>query len=475
MKKLILITALNLSLFNAFAQTTAFQYSGRLVDGGVPVNGYFDLKLTLYDLASGGTVTAGPLTNSFVFITNGLFAVSCDFGSAAFDGSDRWMELSVRTNGGVFTNLAPRQAVLSSPYAIRALSAGNVANAAFIGTTNLASFTIQANSQPAFTITPTASSPNLTAGYSGNVISNGFVGSTISGGGESGNFNKIGASYATISGGANNSVTAYAGTVGGGINNVVNTPQGTVAGGGGNQATANSAVVGGGIQNLAAGNGSTVAGGKLNTVTNNSSTIGGGYNNYASGVSSTVAGGETNTATGIASTIAGGFVNSSTGPYSTVAGGREGVARLYGQQASASGRFAAAGDAQTSLYVLRNTTAGSVTNELFLDGGIASSRLTIPLKSTWTFDILIVGRDNATASAAYSIRGCVANHTGTGIFIGTPSVTTLGESDPAFDAAVEAGVDPGTGSGALLVKVTGVAAKTLRWVARVQTTEVTFP
>jgi hypothetical protein len=49
-------------------------------------------------------------------VSNGLFTVTLDFGSE-FNGADRWLELAVRTNGGVaFTALTPRQAVMPTPY-----------------------------------------------------------------------------------------------------------------------------------------------------------------------------------------------------------------------------------------------------------------------------------------------------------------------------------------------------------------------
>ena len=39
----------------AHAQTTAFTYQGKLTDTGIPANGQYDLKLQLFDAATGGT------------------------------------------------------------------------------------------------------------------------------------------------------------------------------------------------------------------------------------------------------------------------------------------------------------------------------------------------------------------------------------------------------------------------------------
>ena len=67
-----------LGLMSSFAHAaplgTAFTYHGQLTDGGAPAIGIYDLRFTIYDLASGGTPVAGPITNSPVGVTNGLFA-----------------------------------------------------------------------------------------------------------------------------------------------------------------------------------------------------------------------------------------------------------------------------------------------------------------------------------------------------------------------------------------------------------------
>jgi hypothetical protein len=72
---------------------------------------------------------AGPLTNSAVSISNGLFTVALDFG-AVFDGTAQWLQIDVRSTGaGPFTSLAPRQALTAVPYALTANMAANLAGA----------------------------------------------------------------------------------------------------------------------------------------------------------------------------------------------------------------------------------------------------------------------------------------------------------------------------------------------------------
>jgi hypothetical protein len=112
----------------ANAQTSVFTYQGRLSDNGLPAAGIYDLRFTIYDSVSGGSPVAGPLTNSAVAVSNGLFTVSLDFGSSAFDGSQRWLQIGVRAFGAstAFATLSPRQPITSTPYAIRSLSAANL-------------------------------------------------------------------------------------------------------------------------------------------------------------------------------------------------------------------------------------------------------------------------------------------------------------------------------------------------------------
>lgn len=104
------------------AQATSFTYQGHLLDNGSAATGIYDLRFTIYDALTGGSAVGGPVTNAPTAVSNGLFTAALDFGSAPFDGPARWLQIGVRTNGslGDFTPLEPRQAITSTPYAIRA-------------------------------------------------------------------------------------------------------------------------------------------------------------------------------------------------------------------------------------------------------------------------------------------------------------------------------------------------------------------
>src|SRR5690349_1351734 len=82
-----LLSTLNPQLSTVFAQGTAFTYQGRLNDGGTAAGGSYDLTFTLFDSGSAGVVLAGPVTNSAVGVSNGLFTVLVDLGNGVFTGS----------------------------------------------------------------------------------------------------------------------------------------------------------------------------------------------------------------------------------------------------------------------------------------------------------------------------------------------------------------------------------------------------
>jgi len=124
---LVLLSTINYQLSTAFAQGTAFSYQGRLSENGSPATGLYDIRFSIWDAAANGTRLAGQ-TNSAVAVSGGLFTAALDFGPGIFTGPDRWLQMSVRTNGstGAYSSISPRQALTSAPYAILANSASNL-------------------------------------------------------------------------------------------------------------------------------------------------------------------------------------------------------------------------------------------------------------------------------------------------------------------------------------------------------------
>ncbi len=111
------------------APDTTFTYQGQLKDSGVPANGSYDFRFSLYDAPVGGDQVGDVVTNQALAVTNGLFTAVLDFGQSPFINASRWLEISVRTNGNVnFTILSARQKLTAAPSAIYALGAGSAAN-----------------------------------------------------------------------------------------------------------------------------------------------------------------------------------------------------------------------------------------------------------------------------------------------------------------------------------------------------------
>jgi hypothetical protein len=83
------------------------------------------MNFLLTDAPTSG-IALGNVGIPSVTISNGLFTVPLSFDPGVFDGTDRWLEISVQTNGGFLQTISPRQRITPSPYAIMANSASNL-------------------------------------------------------------------------------------------------------------------------------------------------------------------------------------------------------------------------------------------------------------------------------------------------------------------------------------------------------------
>lgn len=393
----------------AVAQGMAFTYQGQLTDGGKPAQGIYDFIFAIYDAASGGSPLAGPITNSVVGVTNGLFTTTLDFGSSLFTGAALWLEIGVRTNGaGPFTVLEPRQPLTPSPYALYAHNAGvaltaqsaapgaidNLSLAAgavttekiadgaigptdlspavasntfwrlngnagtmpgthFLGSTDNQPLELRANNVPAFRLEPRPTSPNVIGGFSGNWVAPDSDGAVIGGGGSLDFTNAISAHYGTISGGWENTIESGANSA-------------TISGGTGNRVLSGAAyaTVGGGIANWIGTNaiGSTIAGGdgsKIGPRSSQATIVGGNDNDIeADAPGAFIGGGEENTIKDHAThaVLAGGERNTirSESHHSVLAGGR---ANTVGGEAAVVG-----GGTENGAFGMYATVAGGSAN-----------------------------------------------------------------------------------------------------------------
>lgn len=137
------------------------------------------------------------------------------------------------------------------------------------------------------------------------------------------------------------------------------------------------------------------------------------------------------------------------------------------------GRFQTTGDAQAGRYLVRTVTVNQFPTECFLDGTNGQYRIVLPDDCTWSYSIHITAHrtDSNDGHAGFHVAGVV--HRGAGpasiALQGRPIKSILSRSNSSWDINIT--TDPT--HGALRVNVTGEAGKIIRWLAVVDTVEVT--
>jgi len=92
--------------------------------------------------------------------------------------------------------------------------------------------------------------------------------------------------------------------------------------------------------------------------------------------------------------------------------------------------------------------------------------------STWSFDILAAARTRDGTSGGWQAKGLIKNVAGTTTLVGSPTVTSLA-ADPTA-ASWNVVVEADDASDALVLKAVGANSTTIRWVANIRATELTF-
>jgi hypothetical protein len=154
-----------------------------------------------------------------------------------------------------------------------------------------------------------------------------------------------------------------------------------------------------------------------------------------------------------------------------IVSGTQARARVANQVSTAGGQFAAAGDAQASRYHVRSTTTNDTATTLFRDGATGTQRIVIPAQSTWSFQIRLAAYNSTDGvGAAWTINGGIRrNNAGNTVLLGTAVSNSFADSDMASATVTVTADDTNE---ALQITVTGLAAKTIRWHAVVDTSEV---
>jgi hypothetical protein len=161
------------------------------------------------------------------------------------------------------------------------------------------------------------------------------------------------------------------------------------------------------------------------------------------------------------------------GSNKSLAIGEQSLTHIDGSIVIANGRFASTGDAQHGKYLLRTVTVNNTPTEMFMDGTGGSVRLVLRDNSTWTFRALVTAHrtDASDGHAGYELRGVVYRVVGASSINvqGTISKQVIAESNSPLDITV----DVDTINGSLRFRATGQNGKTIRWVAYVETVEIT--
>jgi hypothetical protein len=285
-----------------------------------------------------------------------------------------------------------------------------------------------------------------------------------------------------IAGGLQNTASGLRSAVLGGIQNTASAQDTVVSGGNANTASALYSFVGGGQNNFAQTNAyATVCGGNGNTASSGSCFVGGGQTNLASNTVATVAGGSNNTASFTGSTVGGGSDNLANGIYSVIPGGRYGLSRQitgYHVFAACNAPIASAGGVtQSALLLLARQTTDATATVLTSNTSAATTtnQVILPNNSAYSFSgEVIAGVTGAGDTARWTIDGAIkrgANAASTAM-VGTATVTMT-----HFDAGAATwvvAVTADTTNGGIAVTVTGAASTTIRWVCKINTTEMTY-
>ena len=132
------------------------------------------------------------------------------------------------------------------------------------------------------------------------------------------------------------------------------------------------------------------------------------------------------------------------------------------------GAFTGSGQSQCGIFVITCSTLDATQNELRWDGSTGDACV-LRNNSTFAFSILIVARrtDADGENDAWEFKGLIHRDA-------NAASTTLDalQANQIGSSAWSVDVDAGTSNGSLRVRVTGAAAKTIRWVATIHTTEV---
>jgi hypothetical protein len=138
-----------------------------------------------------------------------------------------------------------------------------------------------------------------------------------------------------------------------------------------------------------------------------------------------------------------------------------------------SGNFQFDGDAQAGFYILRRQVAAAIATALTTDGTAAgtTNQIILPNNSAFSFKILVTAKATTSANeGAWEFNGIISKVTGTAsTAVKVVNKTKIWSSNAAYDVNVIAD----TVYGGLQVVATAADSNPVRFVARVETVEIT--
>ncbi len=236
---------------------------------------------------------------------------------------------------------------------------------------------------------------------------------------------------------------------------------------------------------VASGRYSFIAGGQLNRATATCSHAEGfntlaqasaahaeGLNTVASGANSHAEG--QNTGASGSSAHSEGIFTSAPGN-SSHAGGFHSKASRSGEFARASNWINYSGDSQYMINAQRKITSDAAQTELTIDGAApsTSNRLILPAKTTWTFAVSVAAYNtDDNLGAGWQFKGVIKRDA----LSNTIMIGTLGEDswEEGTMSACNVTVEADDTNDSLVVLVTGLAGKNIRWHAKIDTNQMTY-
>jgi len=159
----------------------------------------------------------------------------------------------------------------------------------------------------------------------------------------------------------------------------------------------------------------------------------------------------------------------------SVALGKNAKSDIKGKYAYSSSDTWGQGLAQYGCFVLKSDTTDATAEALTTNNSTAgtTNQVILPNNSAYAFHGTIVARQQAsggTACAAWKVEGLIRREGSAGATVLVNSATTILDNTPAWGMALSAD----TTNGGLKIEVTGAAATNIRWVATLNTSEVTY-